>query len=145
MKKIQVLHGPNLNRLGIREPGLYGLTTLDELDASLHKQALDAGAALTTFQSNHEGALIDAIHQASDDGTDYIIINPAALTHTSIALRDALIAASIPFYEVHISNIFSREPFRHHSYVSDIAQGVISGLGVRGYSLALAAILAEPN
>jgi 3-dehydroquinate dehydratase II len=145
MKKILVLHGPNLNRLGIREPAVYGLTTLAELDAALHKQAAKANCALTCFQSNSEAELIHAIHQAADNDIDYLIINPAAFTHTSIAIRDALISVPIPFYEVHISNIFGREPFRHHSFLSDIAQGVISGFGVKGYSLTLQAILEESN
>lgn len=143
MKRIQVLHGPNLNRLGIREPAVYGLTTLAELDASLHKQASQAGCALTCFQSNNEGELIDAIHQAGDNEIDYLIINPGAFTHTSIAIRDALVSVPIPFYEVHISNIFGREPFRHHSYLSDIAQGVICGFGVKGYALTIQAIIDE--
>jgi len=145
MKKIVVLHGPNLNRLGTREPSVYGSTTLAQLDASLQKKAADAHIKLTCVQSNHEGALIEAIHQAGDNKVNYLIINPAAFTHTSIALRDALIAVSIPFIEVHISNIYAREAFRHHSYLSDIAQGVISGLGVNGYLLALQAILDEFN
>lgn len=145
MKKILVLNGPNLNRLGFREPAVYGLTTLAELDASLLAQATAAGCVLSCFQSNSESELIDAIHQAADKQIDFLIINPAAFTHTSIAIRDALTAVAIPFYEVHISNIFGREPFRHHSYLSDIAQGVISGFGVYGYSLCLQAILNEFN
>ena len=145
MKKILVLHGPNLNRLGFREPAVYGLTTLAELDASLLVQATAAGCTLSCFQSNSESELIDAIHQAADKHIDFLIINPAAFTHTSIAIRDALTAVAIPFYEVHISNIFGREPFRHHSYLSDIAQGVITGFGVYGYSLCLQAILNEFN
>lgn len=145
MKKILVLHGPNLNRLGFREPAVYGLTTLAELDTSLLEQATAAGCALSCFQSNSESELIDAIHQAADNQTDFLIINPAAFTHTSIAIRDALAAVAIPFYEVHISNIFAREPFRHHSWLSDIAQGVITGFGVYGYSLCLQAILNEFN
>lgn len=145
MKKILVLNGPNLNRLGFREPAVYGLTTLAELDASLLEQATAAGYALSCFQSNSECELIEAIHQAADNQTDFLIINPAAFTHTSIAIRDALTAVAIPFYEVHISNIFGREPFRHHSYLSDIAQGVITGFGVYGYSLCLQAILNEFN
>lgn len=141
MKKILVLHGPNLNRLGSRETSIYGSTPLAALDAALAEQAKASDCQLNTFQSNSECALIEAIHQAADDKVDYIIINPAAFTHTSIALRDALLSASIPFYEVHISNIFAREPFRHHSYLSDSAQAVISGFGVQGYSLCLHAIL----
>lgn len=143
MKKILVLHGPNLNCLGKREPSVYGLTTLAELNEALCKQAQDAGHKVTCIQTNSEGEFIDFIHQAEDDNTHYLIINPAAFTHTSIAIRDALTAISLPFIEVHISNIYAREPFRHHSYLSDIAQGVISGLGVKGYSLALQVILEE--
>lgn len=145
MKKILVLHGPNLNRLGVREPSIYGTTTLAKLDALLNKQATEAGLQLTSKQSNSEAELIDIIHQAADNKVDYLIINPAAFTHTSIAIRDALIAAAIPFVEVHISNIYAREAFRHHSYFSDIAQGVISGLGVGGYCLALQAIIEKFN
>lgn len=145
MKKILVLHGPNLNRLGIREPSVYGSTTLTELNATLNKQAKAAGFALTCKQSNSEAELIDTIHQAADDKITYLIINPAAFSHTSIAIRDALIAVTIPFIEVHISNIYARETFRQHSYFSEIARGVICGLGVRGYSLALQAIIEEFN
>ncbi|WP_419420203.1 type II 3-dehydroquinate dehydratase [Legionella sp. D16C41] len=143
MKKILVLHGPNLNRLGTREPSVYGSTSLADINNHLRKQAADKGWDLSCFQSNSEAALIDAIHQAADAGINHIIINPAAFTHTSIALRDALSAVAIPFFEVHISNIYAREPFRHHSYLSDIAQGVITGFGIRGYLLALQAILEE--
>lgn len=145
MKKILVLHGPNLNRLGKREPEVYGSTTLIELDNTLSAQAKAAGFDLNSKQSNSEATLIEFIHQASDEGVAYLIINPAAFTHTSIALRDALAAAKIPFIEVHISNIYARETFRRHSYFSDIARGVISGLGVKGYSLALQAIIDEFN
>lgn len=140
MKKILVLHGPNLNRLGLREPGLYGLESLAELNETLNRQAERFGVDLQTFQSNSESALIDAVHQAFDRQVDFLIINPAAFTHTSIALRDAVVAVSIPFIEVHISNIYARESFRRHSYFSDIALGVISGLGTQGYLLALQAI-----
>jgi len=143
MKKILVLHGPNLNRLGEREPSIYGLTTLDELNTLLQTQANEAQVELNCLQTNSEAEFIDAIHQAADLETNYFIVNPAAFTHTSIAIRDALIAAATPFIEVHISNIFSREPFRHHSYLSDIAQGVICGLGIKSYLLALSAILDE--
>lgn len=139
MKKILVLHGPNLNRLGLREPTLYGTTTLVELDALLAEKATAMNMVLTSQQSNSESQWINLIHQAGDEQIDYLIINPAAFTHTSIAIRDALLAVSIPFIEVHMSNIYSREPFRQHSYFSDIAQGVISGLGVKGYVLALQA------
>jgi 3-dehydroquinate dehydratase-2 len=138
-----VLHGPNLNLLGTREPGVYGHTTLPVIDADLAKMAAHAGARLHSLQSNHEGVLIDRIHAARGDGTDFIIINPGGLTHTSIALRDALAAVALPFIEVHLSNIHRREPFRHHSYLSDIALGVICGLGADGYRLALQHALAR--
>ena len=137
-----VLHGPNLNLLGSREPAVYGYTTLDEIDADLHKMAANAGAKLQTLQSNHEGTLIDRIHAARDDGTEFIVINPGGLTHTSVALRDALAGVAIPFIEVHVSNVHKRESFRHHSYLSEIAAGVIVGLGVNGYRLALSHALA---
>ncbi|PPE69546.1 type II 3-dehydroquinate dehydratase [Caldimonas thermodepolymerans] len=137
MMSILVLHGPNLNLLGTREPQVYGSTTLSQIDAELVKFAADRGIELRTFQSNHEGALVDRIHQARDDGTRFIIINPAAYTHTSVALRDALAGVAIPFVEVHLSNVHRREPFRQHSYFSDLAEGVICGLGATGYRLAL--------
>ncbi len=143
MKKILVLQGPNLNLLGIREPLVYGSTSLDQLHARLHQEASHVGIELSCYQSNSEGELIQAIHQAGSDKLDYIIFNPAGFTHTSIALRDALTAVAIPFIEVHISNIYSRESFRHHSYFSDIAKGTISGMGVIGYSLALTSIIQE--
>lgn len=145
MKKILVLHGPNLNRLGMREPAHYGSTTLAELNASLSQQALAHHVELFCQQSNSEAELIDRIYQAVDEKVAYIIINPAAFTHTSIAIRDALAASQIPFIEVHITNIYARETFRHYSYFSDLAQGVISGFGVKGYSLALQAIIEEFN
>lgn len=132
-----VLHGPNLNLLGSREPAVYGYTTLDEIDADLLKIATNAGAKLHSLQSNHEGALIDRIHAARGDGTEFIIINPGGLTHTSVALRDALVAVALPFIEVHLSNVHGRETFRHHSYLSAVALGVICGLGPDGYRLAL--------
>lgn len=141
MKKILVLHGPNLNLLGLREPAVYGHTSLAALDERLQKQAVDLGLQLIIKQSNDESELIDTIHQASATAIDYLIINPAAFTHTSIAIRDALIAVQLPFIEVHISNIYARESFRQHSYFSDIAEGVISGLGVHGYLLALQAVI----
>lgn len=140
MKKIFIMHGPNLHRLGMREPAIYGTVTLAELNLSLERQANNQGFSLTTMQSNSEATLIDCIYQASDEHVDFIIINPAALAHTSIALRDALLATAIPFIEVHISNIYARETFRHRSFLSDIAIGVISGLGIIGYSLALQTI-----
>lgn len=135
MAKIFVIHGPNLNLLGSREPLVYGKMTLAMLDAQLAKRA--KGHQLSCFQSNAEHELIEHIHAAPGCSVDFIIINPAALTHTSIALRDALIAVNIPFFEVHLSNIYARETFRHYSYLSDIAQGVVSGLGPQGYFAAL--------
>lgn len=141
MRKILVLHGPNLNLLGLREPKIYGSTTLESINSELQHQAKTAGVLLEAFQSNREYELIEAIHRADLDKVDYLILNPAGLTHTSVILRDAILAVNIPFIEVHISNIHAREPFRQHSYFSDIAQGVISGCGVRGYSLALQTII----
>lgn len=135
--KVLVLHGPNLNLLGTREPQHYGADTLAAIDARLTARAQARGMACDTFQSNAEAALIDRIHAARDDGTGFIVINPAAYTHTSVALRDALAAVAIPFVEVHLSNVHKREPFRHHSYFSDLAVGVICGLGPRGYEFAL--------
>lgn len=141
MKKILVLHGPNLNLLGLREPSVYGLDSLKQINEQLEKRARAADFTLTAMQSNSESELIDAIHQAYTEQVDYLIINPAAFTHTSIALRDAVLAVQIPFIEVHISNIYARESFRQHSWFSDIAAGVISGLGTNGYLLALQAII----
>jgi 3-dehydroquinate dehydratase-2 len=138
-----VLHGPNLNLLGTREPEVYGRDTLADIDARLAAAAKAAGVGLSSFQSNHEGALVDRIHAARTDGTRFILINPGAFTHTSIALRDALAGVAIPFIEVHLSNVHKREPFRHHSYLSDVAVGVICGLGAQGYELALQAALAR--
>lgn len=135
--QILVLHGPNLNLLGSREPGIYGTQTLEQINADLVDLAAVAGARLNTFQSNHEGALIDRVQAARADGSDFIIINPAALTHSSVGLRDALAAVNLPFIEVHLSNIHQREAFRHHSYFSELAVGVICGLGADGYRLAL--------
>lgn len=135
--QILVLHGPNLNLLGTREPGVYGTQTLEQINADLVDLAAVGGASLNTFQSNHEGALIDRVQAARTDGSDFIIINPAALTHTSVGLRDALAAVNLPFIEVHLSNIHQREAFRHHSYFSGLAVGVICGLGADGYRLAL--------
>jgi 3-dehydroquinate dehydratase II len=140
--RILVIHGPNLNLLGMREPQVYGHTTLPQIDAELAKMAADAGVDLHSFQSNHEGALIDRIQAARNDGTMYILINPAGLTHTSVALRDALTGVALPFIEVHISNIHQREAFRHHSCLSAVAVGVICGLGFNGYRLALQHALA---
>ena len=136
-KNILVLHGPNLNLLGTREPEHYGRDTLAQIDARLIKRAADAGVHLESFQSNAEADLVNRIHQAGKEGIDFILINPAAFTHTSVALRDAIAAVGIPYIEVHLSNVFAREPFRHHSYFSDLAVGVISGLGPVGYELAL--------
>jgi 3-dehydroquinate dehydratase II len=140
---VLVLHGPNLNLLGTREPGVYGSVTLADIERELQQIAADAGATLSSFQSNHEGALVDRVQAARADGTTFIVINPAAYTHTSVALRDALAAVAIPFVEVHLSNIHRREPFRHHSYFSDLAEGVICGLGAQGYALALRFALAR--
>lgn len=134
---VLVLHGPNLNLLGSREPKHYGPATLDDINRALVSRGETAGVQVETFQHNHEGALIDRIHQAARDQVDFIVINPAGYTHTSVALRDALAATTIPFVEVHVSNIYARESFRHHSYFSDLAVGVISGLGAQGYDLAL--------
>ena len=141
MAKLLVLHGPNLNLLGAREPSVYGRTTLAEIDADLAATARTAGHELGAFQSNSEGALIDRIHAASRDGTAFIVINPGALTHTSVALRDALAAVAIPFVEVHLSNVHARESFRHRSYIADLAVGVITGFGADSYRLGLAAAL----
>ena len=137
MKNILVLHGPNLNLLGSREPDVYGRVTLDEINAQLSTLASKNGANLFCFQSNAEAALIERVQQARSDGTQFIVINPAAFTHTSVALRDALAAVSIPFIEVHLSNVFARETFRKESFFSDLAIGVISGLGAAGYEFAV--------
>ena len=134
---VLVVHGPNLNLLGSREPKHYGLASLEQIDRALVTRGEAAGAQVETFQHNHEGALIDRIHQAARDHVDFILINPAGYTHSSVALRDALAAVAIPFVEVHLSNIHARESFRHHSYFSDLAVGVVSGLGAQGYELAL--------
>tara|TARA_R110002073_G_scaffold245409_1_gene408072 strand:+ start:245 stop:709 length:465 start_codon:yes stop_codon:yes gene_type:complete len=136
-RNILVVHGPNLNLLGVREPEIYGGVTLQDINRNLNKLAKDAGANLNVFQSNAEAELIERVQQALSDGTDFIIINPAGYTHTSVALRDALAAVRLPFIEIHLSNIFSRESFRKKSYFSDLAAGIISGLGAKGYELAL--------
>ena len=138
---VLILNGPNLNLLGIREPSHYGRYSLDDILAELEDLADQYQVRLNHFQSNSEHELIERIHKTLDDGTDFIIINPAAFTHTSVALRDALAAVALPFIEVHLSNVHAREPFRAHSYFSDIAQGVISGLGPLGYRLALEAAI----
>lgn len=143
-KNILLLNGPNLNLLGTREPEIYGGETLAMIEARLVQLAAAGGAKLTAYQSNAESDLVDRIQQASRDGVNFIIINPAAYTHTSVAMRDALAAVRIPFIEVHLSNVFAREAFRHKSYFTDIAVGIICGLGAKGYELALAYALAEP-
>lgn len=136
-RRILVLHGPNLNLLGTREPEIYGSLTLAQINEGLESLATELGVSLSAWQSNHEGALVDRIQAAAHDGTDFIIINAAAYTHTSVAVRDALAGVAIPFIEVHLSNLYKRETFRHHSYLSDIAIGLISGLGANGYEAAL--------
>ena len=141
MAKLLVLHGPNLNLLGSREPEIYGRDTLADIDARLAAQARAAGHALASFQSNAEHALVERVHQARAEGVAWVLINPAAFTHTSIALRDALAAVAIPFIEVHLSNVHAREPFRRHSYLSDLAVGVVCGFGADSYTLALDAVL----
>lgn len=141
MAKLLVLHGPNLNLLGMREPDVYGRTTLVEIDAGLARAAQAAGHELAALQSNAEHVLIDRVHAAASDGTAFILINPGAFTHTSIALRDALAAVAIPFIEVHLSNVHAREAFRRHSYFSDLALGVIAGFGADSYRFALDAAL----
>lgn len=140
MAKLLLLNGPNLNLLGAREPTLYGVATLADIERRCTELAQQLGPHdLSYFQSNAEHELVNRIHAARPEGVAFIVINPAAFTHTSVALRDALLGVSIPFIEVHLSNVFAREPFRHHSYLSDIAVGVISGLGAHGYELALRA------
>lgn len=139
MSHLLLLNGPNLNLLGTREPAVYGATTLTDIESQLSAEASRLGHQLSCLQSNQEGALVDRVHQARDEGVAYILINPGAFTHTSIALRDALLGVAIPFIEIHLSNVYARESFRHHSYFSDIASGVILGLGAQGYQLALQA------
>ncbi len=136
--RILVLHGPNLNLLGTREPEIYGRETLADINARLADLAAARGVGFEAFQSNYEGALIERVHAAKSQGFSFIVINPGGLTHTSVALRDALAAVAIPFIEVHLSNVHAREPFRRHSYFSDLAVGCVVGLGSRGYELALA-------
>ncbi|WP_028006761.1 type II 3-dehydroquinate dehydratase [Solimonas flava] len=147
MSHLLLINGPNLNLLGTREPGVYGHQTLADIERELGAEAARLGHQLSSFQSNHEGALVDRVQQARADGIAFILINPGAYTHTSVALRDALLAVAIPFIEVHLSNVHAREPFRKHSYLSDIASGVIAGCGALGYRLALQAAHARlsPN
>ena len=144
-RKFLVLHGPNLNLLGSREPQHYGHDTLEDIDRRLAERAVQASVDLDAFQSNSEAELIGRVHRAGREGVEFILINPAAFTHTSVALRDALAGVGIPFVEVHLSNVFAREAFRHHSFFSDIAVGVISGLGAKGYQLAFEFALAQPR
>jgi 3-dehydroquinate dehydratase-2 len=143
MANLLVLHGPNLNLLGTREPEVYGRTTLPEIDADLRARAQAAGHTLASLQSNDEAVLIDRVQAAREDGTAFIVLNPAAFTHTSVALRDALAAIGVPFIEVHLSNPHAREPFRHTSYFSDLAVGIVSGFGADSYRYALEAALAR--
>jgi 3-dehydroquinate dehydratase-2 len=137
MSRLLVLHGPNLNLLGTREPDVYGRVTLAQIDQALADKAKAAGAELSSFQSNHEGAIVDRIQQARTEQVDFVLINPAAYTHTSVAIRDALAGVALPFVEIHLSNVHKREAFRHHSYFSDLAEAVICGLGWKGYLYAL--------
>lgn len=137
-KSILLINGPNLNLLGLREPHLYGSTTLSDVVDAAQKQTDDLGIQLHSFQSNHEGAIIDRLHEARGTDCGFIIVNPGGLTHTSVALRDALLGVEIPFVELHVTNVHAREPWRHHSYLSDKAVGVICGLGVFGYTAAIA-------
>ena len=143
MSTILVLNGPNLNLLGTREPHIYGSTTLADVEAGLQAQAKELGMELDCFQSNHEGAIVDRIHQARTEGVSFVLINPGAYTHTSVAIRDAFNGVAIPFVEVHISNVHKREAFRHHSYLSDVAEAVMAGFGTLGYNLALQFIAAR--
>ncbi|MCU0869414.1 MAG: type II 3-dehydroquinate dehydratase [Burkholderiales bacterium] len=137
VRKVLVLHGPNLNLLGRREPAVYGTTTLADIEARLQQRARAAAVELESFQSNAESALIDRVQRLFDEPVGFVILNPAAFTHTSVALRDALAAVAVPFIEVHLSNVFAREPFRQHSYFTDKAVGIVSGLGPAGYEAAL--------
>jgi 3-dehydroquinate dehydratase-2 len=143
MKKILVIHGPNLNLLGNREKSVYGAATMADINARLEKLAQDKGVALTFLQSNHEGDIVDAIGRSRDEGIDAILINPAAYTHTSIAIRDAIAAVTIPAVEVHLSNIYKREDFRHHSMIAPVCQGQVSGFGAQSYELGLLAAIGE--
>ncbi|TAH42358.1 MAG: type II 3-dehydroquinate dehydratase [Betaproteobacteria bacterium] len=143
MSKVLVINGPNLNLLGTREPHIYGSTTLADVENGLRAQAQELGLELECFQSNHEGAIVDRIHQARLEGVKFVLINPGAYTHTSVAIRDAIGGVAIPFVEVHISNVHKREAFRHHSYLSDVAEAVMAGFGTLGYNLALQFIAAK--
>ena len=143
MAKILLLHGPNLNLLGSREPEVYGRVTLAEIDAGMQQHAAEAGHELESFQSNAEHALVDRIQAAAGDGTGFVLVNPAAFTHTSVAIRDALAATAIPFIEVHLSNPHAREPFRRTSYFSDLALGVVCGFGAASYRMALDAAIEQ--
>ncbi len=143
MPKILVIHGPNLNLLGLREPSHYGVDTLQNIDQAMQEMAESAQVELSILQSNLEGEIVERLHQTLDDGTDFVVINPAAFTHSSVAIRDAFLACSKPFIEVHLSNVHAREEFRQHSYLSDIAVGVISGLGKDSYLLALQAAISR--
>lgn len=134
---VLVINGPNLNTLGTREPEVYGTTTLADIEAGLLAQGAAANLTVATFQSNHEGEIVDRLHAARDEGIRFVIINPGAFTHTSVAIRDAFAAVAIPFCEVHISNVYAREEFRKHSYLSDLAVGVLTGFGARGYTMAM--------
>ena len=145
MASILVINGPNLNLLGVREPSVYGNQTLRDIEQRLSQLGTDIGCQMAFFQSNAEHALIDRIHQAFHDKVDFILINPGAYTHTSIAIRDAFLSTRVPFIEIHLSNVNAREPFRRHSYLSDIAQGVICGFGAFGYEIALQAAIKSIN
>lgn len=138
---VLVINGPNLNSLGTREPEIYGSTTLADIEAGLRAQAVAAGLTLDAFQSNHEGAIVDRLHAARSEGTRFVIINPGAFTHTSVAIRDAFAAVAIPFCEVHISNVHAREDFRRHSFLSDLAVGVLTGFGAFGYTMAMSYVI----
>lgn len=142
---VLVINGPNLNTLGTREPEIYGSTTLAVIEAGLVAQGAAAGLDVDTYQSNHEGAIIDRIHAARADGTRFVIINPGAFTHTSVAIRDAFAAVAIPFCEVHLSNVHAREEFRRHSYLSDLAVGVLTGFGAQGYTMAMDFVIRTLN
>jgi 3-dehydroquinate dehydratase-2 len=140
---VLLVNGPNLNLLGTRQPEIYGTVTLADVEASVVAQGRAAGVDVACFQSNHEGAIVDRLHEARTDGTAFVIVNPGAFTHTSIAIRDAFAAIQVPFCEVHISNVHAREPFRRHSYLSDLAVGVIAGCGTQGYTLAMSFVLEQ--